>query len=77
MDMNLGKLGDDEKQRGLVCYNPWGHKELDMTWRLNSNNINKAIIILMIPIIIMNIHGTLTKSQGFRMHCLILLSQKC
>ena len=77
MDMNLGKLGDDEKQRGLVCYSPWGHKELDMTWRLNSNNINKAIIILMIPIIIMNINGTLTKSQGFCMHCLILLSQKC
>ena len=30
--------GDGEGQRGLVCYSPWGHKELDMTERLNDNN---------------------------------------
>ena len=24
--------GDSEEQGGLVCYSPWGHKELDMTW---------------------------------------------
>ena len=30
--------GDGEGQGSLVCYRPWGHKELDMTWRLNSNS---------------------------------------
>ena len=70
-DMNLGKLGDGEEWRGLVCYNPWGHRELDMTRRLNSNNINKSIIMLMISIIIINIHGTLTKSQDLCMNCFI------
>ena len=24
-------LGDSEGQRSLVCYSPWGHKELDTT----------------------------------------------
>ena len=24
-------LGDSEEQRSLVCYSPWGHKELHMT----------------------------------------------
>ena len=28
-------LGDGHGQRGLVCYNSWGLKELDMTERLN------------------------------------------
>ena len=28
-------LGDGEGQGGLVCCSPWGHKELDMTERLN------------------------------------------
>ena len=28
-------LGDGEGQRSLVCYSPWGHKESDMTERLN------------------------------------------
>ena len=23
------------RQRSLVGYSPWGHKELDITWRLN------------------------------------------
>ena len=30
MDTNLSKLGDSEGQRSIVCYNLWGHKELDM-----------------------------------------------
>ena len=34
MDMSLSKLRVDE-QRGLACCSPWGHKELDMTERLN------------------------------------------
>ena len=27
-------LGNGEGQGSLACYNPWGHKELDMTERL-------------------------------------------
>ena len=33
-------LGDGEGQGGLACCSPWGHKELDTTGRLNSNNSN-------------------------------------
>ena len=29
-------LGDGEGQGSLACCNPWGHKESDMTERLNS-----------------------------------------
>ena len=41
MDMNLSKLnftilGDSEGQGSLVCFSPWGHKELDMTERLKN-----------------------------------------
>ena len=28
-------LGDGEGQGGLACCNSWGHKELDMTERVN------------------------------------------
>ena len=31
-------LGDGEGQGSLVCYSPWGHKELDTTDQLNDNN---------------------------------------
>ena len=31
LDMNLSKIGDSEGQRSLVCCNPWGRKESDMT----------------------------------------------
>ena len=27
-------LGDSGRQRRLVCFSPWGHKESDMTERL-------------------------------------------
>ena len=37
-------LGDDERQRSLACCSPWGHKELDMTERLN--DVNKPAIVL-------------------------------
>ena len=33
MDVSLSELGDG--QGGLACYDSWGHKELDMTERLN------------------------------------------
>ena len=36
MDMSLGKLlGVGDGQGGLVCCSSWGHKEVDMTHRLN------------------------------------------
>ena len=31
-------LGDTEGQGSQVCCSPWGHKESDMTYRLNNNN---------------------------------------
>ena len=32
-------LRDNEGWRRLACWSPWGHKELDMTQQLNSNNV--------------------------------------
>ena len=38
VDMNFRKLwGGSGGQRSLVCYTPWGFKELDMTERLSNN----------------------------------------
>ena len=35
----LGQTPEDgERQGGLACCSPWGHKESDITGRLNSNN---------------------------------------
>ena len=39
MDVNLGKLGDGERQRSLACCSPQGHKELEIG---QLNNISKA-----------------------------------
>ena len=33
-----------ERQGSLVCCNPWGHKELDMTEPLNNNNVTSIPI---------------------------------
>ena len=30
--------GDGEGQGSLACYRPWGHKESDMTERLNDDD---------------------------------------
>ena len=35
MDMSLSKLWVGDEQRSLLCFNPWGHKELDTTDPLN------------------------------------------
>ena len=35
MDMSLGKLQELDAQGGLACCDSWGHKESDMTERLN------------------------------------------
>ena len=47
VDMNLGKLWeiDSEGQGGLACCSPRGHKQLDRTERLNSNNSKKYVYI--------------------------------
>ena len=45
MDMSLSKL---QGQGGLVCCSPWGRKELDMTWQLNSNNL-LAVAMCQVP----------------------------
>ena len=37
MDMNLSKLQETEGQKSLVCSNPRGRQELDMTEQLNNN----------------------------------------
>ena len=42
MDMNLSKLQKTVKDRGACMLQPWGHRELGMTYRLNSNIIAKS-----------------------------------
>ena len=32
-------LRGDDGQGSLACWSPWGHKELDTTWQLNSNSL--------------------------------------
>ena len=36
-------LGDGEGQGSLACCSPWGHKESDMTERLNQNKLEKEM----------------------------------
>ena len=38
-------LGDSEGQGRLVCYSPWGLKELDMTQPLEKNNLWNSLEI--------------------------------
>ena len=40
-------LGDGEEQGSLVPFSPWGRKELDMTERLNKNNLPYAYLCLL------------------------------
>ena len=35
--------GNSEGQGSLVCYSPWGHKELDMTEQLSREMLEVAI----------------------------------
>ena len=35
MDVSLSELGVGDGQGGLACCNSWGHKDLEMTERLN------------------------------------------
>ena len=44
-------LGYGEGQGGLACYSTWGHKESDMAWWLNNNNIVQSWISIVSNII--------------------------
>ena len=37
--------GDGEEQGSLVCCSPWGHKELEMTERLNNDPTPTRVIV--------------------------------
>ena len=43
-------LGSGEGQGGLVCCSPWGHRESDMTWRLNNNNRFLQVTASLVPL---------------------------
>ena len=44
MDMSSEQaLGDGEGQGSPACCSPWGHKESDMTERLNNNKLEKEM----------------------------------
>ena len=37
-------LEDGERQGGLACCGPWGHEELDMTWRQNNHGFEVSTV---------------------------------
>ena len=43
MDVSLNKLQEMVKDSSLVCYSPWGCKELDRTEQLNGLTIKKDL----------------------------------
>ena len=48
-DMSFSKLQElVEGQGSLACCSPWGHKELDITERLNNNNNSDGYMSLYI-----------------------------
>ena len=62
-----------------MCCSPWGHKELDMTGRLNnnnSNNINNVLLKLSIRfLILINIVFIIRISISFQTYCYFLWLQ--
>ena len=46
--------GDSGGQGSLVCYSPWGHKESDMTYRLNNTRHDEPKIPLVCMMIVSN-----------------------
>ena len=44
------KMGDGEGQESLVCYCPWGHKELHMNKWLNNNPFYRILYIDLPPL---------------------------
>ena len=60
-------LGDSEGQGSLACCSPWGHKESDMTERLNNKTavkINKLELHMLTRIYILNVQS-LEWRKGF------------
>ena len=57
-------LGKSQGQRSLVGYSSWGHKELDMTERLNNNKGRNGIYILYAGT--NNMHRWKIKNPNFR-----------
>ena len=56
--------GDGERQGSLVCCHPWGHKESDMTERLNNNiYIYTYICKIYIYIHITDLHKHICRSH--------------
>ena len=56
--MSLSKLWEIVKDSGsLVCYSPWGCKELDTTEGLNSNTPSKAYLTTSTRLKIVSIYG--------------------
>ena len=39
MHMSFHKLRETVEDMSLMCCSPWGHKELDTTYRLNNNKL--------------------------------------
>ena len=46
MDMSLSKFQESAKDQKSLC--PWGHKELDMTERLNNNKVTSEKFVFII-----------------------------
>ena len=44
--------GVGEGQGSLLCCSPWGHKELDMTKRLNNNKKQVESMMLFLPFVL-------------------------
>ena len=40
--------GDGEGQESLTCCSPWGHKELNMTERLNNMSLSISLFVYQI-----------------------------
>ena len=49
--------GGSEGQVSLACCSPWGHKDPNMTQRLNNNNCISAVLV------ILNIHLLIFKGN--------------
>ena len=54
-------LGDGEGHRGLACFNPWGHKELDMTEWVNWTELKGYNKILRLSSMFFSKENSITK----------------
>ena len=62
--------GKSHGQRSLVSYSPWGHKEFDMTWQLNSNVGGCAESGMVWVVIILRDAGDVLKNRQSAFPCL-------